>query len=433
MKIIILLLSLLCCRAITPIKKVAFKNYFRVIHYCAKNRTHAEFSNHVKRLTPSKRHEAMLIKITVAFATVRHKIKEKDAYPIKSNKVMSSLQGALSASRKRGGTAAPHHRSPKRLDNDNDDGKNISQGHKKRRNNSKSHAKRKVENPVDCGHPREAQAHNQVARVDHNNEGQEEHSNSNGVLWWLVTDPHFPAKCEQDMLKVILRWGKKERGMLKDQPEFRRRQIQDFCHRNRISILLACSLRRHHMSELNPFLSKPALRLGSEQNIRDAARLFENAIAHFLRNKSIEYFTEQEQKQRASSTPGEELVKGTPDFLLKNPVLLNEYSLDRKNQRRIHSQRKIHWLEAKMFYGASTIPEGKKSAVGTILPKMRIYVKLHGEGAIVFSQGCGESLASQLAEIGVTALSCSSHEFDFSKLQSQQRTWCADQHGNILP
>jgi hypothetical protein len=60
-------------------------------------------------------------------------------------------------------------------------------------------------------------------------------------------------------------------------------------------------------------------------------------------------------------------------------------------------------------------------------------VKLHGEGAIVFSQGCGEGLALQLAEIGVTALSSSSNEFDFSNLQRQQRTWCADQHGNILP
>ena len=278
-------------------------------------------------------------------------------------------------------------------------------------------------------------------------------NNDPNMLRWKSTEPHVPLAAEEDMLQVILRWGEKERGMLRDQPPFRQAEIQKRCKRNRIHVSQACSLRRHHMSLLNPYKSKEELRLGSTQDIRASAALFEQAIAAFLRRRHIAYLSEQEQKAEFQRTHPGELVKGTPDFKLKDPVVLSVvYTIDttpaQKNGRHVsngtkqqqqqqpqrNEKRTIHWIEAKMFYGASTIPHDNRSAVGCILSKMKTYVKLYGEGAIVFSQGCGAQLAAELGAMGVTALSCfGNHDIDLSDLHRHQRTWCGNQNGTILP
>ena len=90
----------------------------------------------------------------------------------------------------------------------------------------------------------------------------------------------------------------------------------------------------------------------------------------------------------------------------------------------------IHWIEVKMFYGASTIPENTPNAVGTILPKMKEYVSLYGTGAIVFMYGCGAILSRQLLELGVIALD--GRMLDLKLVEDYQRSWCADENGNIL-
>lgn len=107
------------------------------------------------------------------------------------------------------------------------------------------------------------------------------------VLAWNLAAPHIPLAAEQDMLKVILRWGAKERGMLKSQPAFRLRDIQRGCKRNGMHISQACSLRRHHMSRLNPTKSKVALQLGTNEQIRQSADFFEQAIAAFLQSRGM--------------------------------------------------------------------------------------------------------------------------------------------------
>lgn len=254
------------------------------------------------------------------------------------------------------------------------------------------------------------------------------------VLWWQSTEPYVPLAAEEDMMRVILRWGAKERGMLRDQPIWRLRDIQKCCNRNRFYISQACSLRRHHMSRLNPYKSKEQLKLGNDEVIRKGAAIFEEAIAKFLEKSNIAYFSEEEQK-RQQRRKGAGPPLGTPDFKLKEPAMLNLYSIDPRNRtrKRIHAKRAIHWVEAKMFYGAATIPQGSKSAVGSIVPKMKKYVKLYGEGAIVFSQGCADTLARELEEIGVTALSCFNPDIDLTELHRHQRTWCGDANGNILP
>jgi hypothetical protein len=189
------------------------------------------------------------------------------------------------------------------------------------------------------------------------------------------------------------------------------------------------------MSALNPFKSKETLGLGTSLNIKAAADLFEQAIAAYLTRNQIEYWDEDAQKQHFFKNNPGQLLKATPDFIMKEPIQLKRYTIhNQTGERVVFEERTVHWLEAKMFYGASTLPlNDKKSAVGSILPKMKKYVELYGQGAIVFLQGCGELLASELAKIGVMALCCTSTDFDMTEVERQQRTWCADKHGNILP
>ena len=186
----------------------------------------------------------------------------------------------------------------------------------------------------------------------------------------------------------------------------------------------ACSLRRHHMSMLNPRLSKPALRLGTNDQIVGSAQLFEQAIANFLRRHSVEFLDEQQQRDKEA----EDTCRLTPDFKLETPLSLRVCA-----NGQVLSERTIHWIEAKMFYGASTIPPDSKSAVGCVLPKMKKYVASFGPGCVVFMQGCGEGLATELDEIGVTALSCLGTSVNLKAVHAHQKTWCADKNGNILP
>ena len=271
-------------------------------------------------------------------------------------------------------------------------------------------------------------------------------SDNSMTLQWKNSQ-HMPLAVEEDMLKVILRWGERERGMLRDAPPFRLAEIQKRCHRHGIPLSQACSLRRHHMSLLNPYKSKESMQLGSLKDIKTSAELFEEAIAAYLRNQQIPFLSEEEQKAEFQRTHPGQLIKGTPDFKFNEPIILNVVASHEnrangtkkpkhksESQHRLTKQRTIHWIEAKMFYGASTIPHDGRSAVGSILSKQKKYVKLYGEGAIVFSQGCGEKLAVELDAIGVTALGCIGNpDIDLKDLKRHQRTWCGDKNGNILP
>ena len=108
-------------------------------------------------------------------------------------------------------------------------------------------------------------------------------------------------------------------------------------------------------------------------------------------------------------------------------------------------------IEVKMFYGASTIPNDNRSAVGCLLTTARKYVAVHGPGAMIFLYGFGSELAQQLFEIGVIALDChytsesttgtkndtsgniKNGWINFDAVRSHQRTWCANVNGEILP
>uniref|UniRef100_A0A6U3TC93 Uncharacterized protein n=1 Tax=Ditylum brightwellii TaxID=49249 RepID=A0A6U3TC93_9STRA len=276
------------------------------------------------------------------------------------------------------------------------------------------------------------------------------------VLHWPSPNPPVPLQSEESLLPLLLihhslpQHGqqRKECGMMCQQPPSRLPPIIQYCRANNIQLTQALSLRRHHISASNPFIGMEQLGLGSYKDIRESARLFEDCVEHYLKKNNIKYWTEKEQKSRHYARVNRSRGRGggrgrswrgdrplpsppTPDFLLKNPVRLSnqpyttDFDIDNKPQ--------INWIEAKMFYGASTIPpDTQNHAVGNILRTATKYRSLYGPGAIVFSFGCGELLAKRLWEdCGVLVLDA--HPLDLKNMERHQRRWCADDRGMILP
>ena len=219
-----------------------------------------------------------------------------------------------------------------------------------------------------------------------------------------------------------------------------------------ISLIQSLSLRRHHLKLLNPGFKMQTLRLGNDKDIKMAATEFEVCVEIYLRKHNIPFLTEAEQKRRHRKEVGGN-DPPTPDFMIKNghEVLLslldagnatanssNDQSTSSSNTLAAPSQQNqqqqhlpaINWIEAKMFYGADTVPSGTPNAVGCILPKMQQYVSAYGSGAIIFMYGCGSQIAAELLDIGVVALDA--RGLDLQRVENHQRKWCADAWGNIL-
>lgn len=293
------------------------------------------------------------------------------------------------------------------------------------------------------------------------------------TLPWPNPISHYiPIGEEERLLPVLIHWGESERGMMKDQPEFRLERLQKVLewdrnddkqrakrnnsqkHNNgnksgsheqantssysttqQISIIQSLSLRRHHLKLLNPRCSMSALRLGKEEDVRNAAALFEICVETYLRSHGVDFLSEDDQRKKFDKT-----MKGvpiyqrkqppTPDFMMKDGHCVNLSLTSANDQSSTTLPTSINWIEAKMFYGASTIPSGTPNAVGCILPKMQQYVSLYGTGAIIFMYGCGSQLATQLLEVGVVALD--GRCLDLEKVEKHQKKWCSDSWGNIL-
>jgi len=192
------------------------------------------------------------------------------------------------------------------------------------------------------------------------------HPHQQKVLWWFSPAEHTPLAVEESMIHVLVRWKEKERGMIRDQPKFRVQQIRKLCRSTGVCLPAALSLRRHHMRRYNPFRSSPQLRLGSEQDIRESAAYFEKAVEETLRQKKIAFWTEGEHKSHIKKNRKDgDPFPPTPDFILKNEILIRKFIRHRGGHKTVTEDRSICWMEAKMFYGASTIEHDNKSAVRT--------------------------------------------------------------------
>lgn len=208
----------------------------------------------------------------------------------------------------------------------------------------------------------------------------------------------------------------------------RYKEIAAKCRHVNMRLEQALSMRRQHMHHLNPYKRMTSLGLGKEEDIRESAALFEACVESYMRKCRVKFLTEQEQK---ASLPSGVPHQPSPDFMLLEPTLLSTCIPLYNNQKPQVNEYVIHWVEVKMFYGASSLAMNSKSAVGNILEKAQKYVGLYGTGAMVFMYGCGKEMAEWLLERGVVALDA--HPLDVRQVESHQRTWCANKSGMILP
>jgi len=245
------------------------------------------------------------------------------------------------------------------------------------------------------------------------------HSNVQGqdraVLPWGPAHNTPTVEAEETLLPLLFKFGKKERGMMKKQHYLRVKAIKEKCHEQGIRLDQALSMRRTHMMLLNPQVqSVSQLGLGKPEDIRTCSAIFEDSVGAYLQRHGIKFYTEEAQKemvQKGEKTPP------TPDFLLKETIHLDSKA--------------VNWVEAKMFYGASTIPNDTKNAVGGLLRSATKYVDRYGPGAFVFSFGYGSQLKHALEEKGALALDA--RPLNLQKMKEHQLSWCANDRGQILP
>ena len=274
-----------------------------------------------------------------------------------------------------------------------------------------------------------------------------------------------PLRHEQEIVKVLVR-HKQERGMMRDWPEARIREVRGAASRLDISLDQALSLRRHHIRNNHRCPNQEqVVQLGTEAQIRAAADLFEEAVAAHLDASGVSYLSEAQQRERNGE---ERPMPPTPDFLLPSPLAItggpealeaswthpwrrdasdgqlytfadfqHYYGADADRMwaaaqpRTGHAGGPLHWIEVKHYYGASTIPMDGKSAAGKLFGVVDKYVRRFGPGAIVLCEGCGEWLAAELEARG--ALVLDALPLDLSRVQKQMSTWCAGPGGELLP
>lgn len=259
---------------------------------------------------------------------------------------------------------------------------------------------------------------NSSAICFNNNEDSRDDQLQKNILPWPRMRPIVLQKSEDMLLPLLLKYGAKENGMMCKQPAHRVQKIYDACKKHDIGIDQALSLRRTHMMNMNQF-KRHRLNLGTLDNIKDSANIFEDIVKTYLICHSIAFWTEEEQKNRVQNgTP----LGPTPDFLFQNEV-----QLQISDQLSVP----IFWLEAKMFYGASTIPHGSRNAVGGVFETAKRYKQAFGPGAIVFSFGYGEKMKSYLETDEIYPLDA--NVLDLRPMFDHQRTWCATKDGHILP
>jgi len=243
-------------------------------------------------------------------------------------------------------------------------------------------------------------------------------------LSWRNCYPAIPVDSESALLPVLLQWESTERGMMRDQPPIRLEKILESCSLHGMQLEQALSLRRHHMKLNNPQVNNMTeLGLGNNNDIYDAEDLFKSAVKTYLKKCHVPF------KNNVNCNQGDTAVQA-PDFMLTKPVRLITYQPAIEDGG-LGEHGQVNWIEAKMFYGASTIPSETRNGVGAILPTAKKHVKNYGPGAYVFVYGCGSKLRRQLRDLGISVLD--SHPLNLRKMQRHQKKWCANKKGVILP
>jgi Protein of unknown function TPD sequence-motif len=260
------------------------------------------------------------------------------------------------------------------------------------------------------------------------------------IFYWHSPDGYIPIGAEEAMIPLLIRDKKREFGMARQLPHWRMKKIRNGCRELKIPLACALSLRRHHIQRVNRGRTLESLGLGREHHVRESAEIFERCVQDLLDHSRVPYWSEEEQRKHNAKYHKSEKGKGgplppTPDFVLKETLLVRKYRVSKGDGRsRMSEEARVCWIEAKMFYGASTIPLDGRSAVGSLLATAEKYVANFGPGAIVFMFGCGDQLAAQLEGLGVLVLDCRSRDMvKLDRVRDHQRSWCGNENGEVLP
>jgi len=249
-------------------------------------------------------------------------------------------------------------------------------------------------------------------------------------LPWQNRYPVVPFDSESAMIPILIPYSERERGMVKHHPRKRLENIVLHCMQHDIELAQALSLRRLHIIHLNSHIKDMSqLGLGKNSDILYTSNLFKSSVSKYLKLCDVSFRT-REDHQRESFQMGE-VMPPTPEFLLTSPVrFIAHHPVTEDSGFGEHGQ--TCWIETKMMYGASTIPDGSDSAVGTILSTAKKYIETYGPGAYVFAYGCGSKLKSKLKNLGISVLD--SNPLDLTRMENYQKGWCGKgDTGTILP
>ena len=109
----------------------------------------------------------------------------------------------------------------------------------------------------------------------------------------------------------------------------------------------------------------------NQQKMHEESLLFEKEIEKILIKNNVEYKT-QEMLCKEQIKEHDKCIS-TPDFLILSKFVVNNID--------------IKWIDAKNFYGANN-----KFIISSIKKQTEKYVRLYGNGIIVFKLGCNEKL-----------------------------------------
>ena len=205
------------------------------------------------------------------------------------------------------------------------------------------------------------------------------------------------------MESIVLRPGEFGRG--RDLPADRLAEIDAACAQHAITRHQALSLRRQllRVKHGNQRVNQSSL-MGDAQGQQTYAHMFERAVEKYLHAHNVHFISEQQ--QIAEMKGGLRQRGPTPDFLFLTPVIIND--------------KKVCWLDCKVFYGTRLLAPKKKLPVGKLDETASKYSACFGPGGFVFGQSFNTDLQTFLGP-SVTLLDAS--PLDLSEMQ----TWQDDQ------
>jgi hypothetical protein len=191
--------------------------------------------------------------------------------------------------------------------------------------------------------------------------------NDQFILWWHSPTEPVPLTVEKELIDILIPYQRRERGMFYKQSYHRKRELRHICEMKNVKIRMALSLRRHHMRRMNPHLTLEQLHLGSEDVIRESARLFEVAVQEFLQRHNVTFYSEHDQRVYSNEhrQPGQPSPP-TPDFILKKPIRIRKYKKSRGHTREIIDELSVS-CTLRIFFQHSISYSGTSNCYSSIL------------------------------------------------------------------